>query len=265
MGPLALAAIIGGGQIVGAKLSRDAAKKERDNHFVNLRESARRGGYHPLTAIRATGGGGYGQYVPLLSRSPLGEGISAGTSFYANMQRDMYFTRENQAHDVRMNRINNQAAMDRTNASNMTRSSSNPKYDYDNAGETWPVQWNGQTLNIPTSVAEQLRIPKNGMLMVEHLEAAYGSMVAEGLALMSGEALEKILGMPVHHIMKTLKQDNGPDTPKGDPFTGFEGEPTMTWDQVMQGVHNIINGGWGSNDTISRRALGRQYGGQAGM
>ena len=265
MGPFALAAIIGGGQIIGAQLARDAAKRERDNHFVNLRESARRAGFNPLTALRATGGGGYGQYVPLLSRSPLGEGISAGTSFYANMQRDMYFTRENQAHEIALNKMNNQAMMDRTNASNMTRSSANPKYDYDNAGKTWPVQWNGQTLNIPTSIAEQLRIPKNGMLMVEHLEAAYGSVVAETLSVMSGEALEKMLGLPPQTLMKTFKQDNGPDTPKGDPFTGFDGEPTMTWDQVIQGVHNIINGGWGANDTISRRTLGRQHGGKAGM
>jgi hypothetical protein len=265
MNPLVIAAIVAGGTAVGAELSRERARKERENHFVNLRNSARRAGFNPLTALRATGGGGYGQYVPLLSRSPLGEGITAGANSYAGMKRDEYFTRANQQHEIALNQMNNQAAMDRTNASNMTRSSSNPKYDYDNAGKTWPVQWNGQTLNIPTSIAEQLRIPKNGMLMVEHLEAAYGSVVAETLSVMSGEALEKMLGLPPQTLMKTLKQDNGPDTPKGDPFTGFEGEPTMTWDQVMQGVHNIINGGWGSNDTFSRRTLGRQYGGKAGM
>jgi hypothetical protein len=115
MGLLLAAAIMGGGQMIGAQLSRDAAKRERDNHFVNLRESARRGGFNPLTVLRATGGGGYGQYVPLLSRSPLGEGISAGTSFYANMQRDMYFTKQNQAHEMRMTRENNAAAMQRDN------------------------------------------------------------------------------------------------------------------------------------------------------
>jgi hypothetical protein len=264
MGPLALAAIIGGGQMVGAKLARDAAKKERDNHFVNLRESARRGGFNPLTALRATGGGGYGQYVPLLSRSPLGEGITAGTSFYANMERDKYFTRENQAHEVRLNKMNNQAAMDRTNASNMTRSSSNPKYDYDNAGETWPVQWNGNVIQMPTNVAEQLRIPKNGNLLVEHLEAMFGSVQAEIIATTSGEAMEHIL-QGVKPLPKS-KNANSSDKEQIDPFYGSDDDPNKrTWDEVMQGVHNIINGGLGLNDTFSRRTLGRQYGGNAGM
>lgn len=71
-----------GASLIGGALSRKQAKKERDNHFVNLRNSAIRGGYNPLTAMRATGGGGYGNYVAALSHSPWEGALAAGANAY---------------------------------------------------------------------------------------------------------------------------------------------------------------------------------------
>jgi hypothetical protein len=80
------------------KMDKAEAKKERKNHFVNLRNSATRAGFNPLTALYATGGGGYGQYVGLISRNPLGDALVAGSNAYtAGAAR-----REQMVHDVDM-------------------------------------------------------------------------------------------------------------------------------------------------------------------
>ena len=116
---------------------------------------------------------------------------------------------------------------------------------------------------MPTNVAEQLRIPKNGNLLVEHLEAMFGSVQAEIIATSNGEAMEYIL-KGVRPFEKS-KNENNPTNETFDSFTGADDDPNKrTWAEVMQGVQNIINGGWGLNDTFSRQSLGRQYGGKAG-
>jgi hypothetical protein len=113
-----------GGALISREATRDAAKREiaaarneRDNHFVNLRNSAERGGFNPLTALRATGGGGYGQYVPLISRSPIGEGNRAMGQYASSFMRDAAFTHVNQMHEIKLNRMNNEAALKRDNLS----------------------------------------------------------------------------------------------------------------------------------------------------
>lgn len=98
MGPFAAAALSFGASFIGGQLSRETAKKERKDHFVNLRDSATRAGFNPLTALYATGGGGYGQYVGLISRNPMGDAIVAGSNAYtAGAAR-----REQMAHDRSM-------------------------------------------------------------------------------------------------------------------------------------------------------------------
>jgi hypothetical protein len=67
---------------LGGMATRNAAKKERENHFVNLRNSAIKGGFNPLSVLRATGGGGYGQYAGVLSRSPFEGGLSAAAGTF---------------------------------------------------------------------------------------------------------------------------------------------------------------------------------------
>jgi len=81
-----------------SKDDKKAAEKERKNHFVNLRNSATRAGYNPLTALYATGGGGYGQYVPLISRNPRGDALVA----FSNAYNASAARRDQKAHDIDM-------------------------------------------------------------------------------------------------------------------------------------------------------------------
>ena len=104
------------GSAIGGALNRKAAKKERDSHFVNLRNSAIRGGFNPLTALNATGGGGYGQYAAALSRSPLGDAaFAAGDAIAAKsnqntmMQHEVSLEKMRQAHETKLTRASNDA------------------------------------------------------------------------------------------------------------------------------------------------------------
>jgi hypothetical protein len=264
MGPLALAAIIGGGQIVGAQLARNAAKRERDNHFVNLRESARRGGFNPLTALRATGGGGYGQYVPLLSRSPLGEGISAGTSFYAGMQRDMYFTRENQAHETRLNKMSNSAA-DRRAAMN-----ANKEFDYGSVDRI-QVQFGGKTLMLKSNVARRLKILPGDDLMPGELSEISGELWGEVVSALGTEAAAEVLGVSVTELLNDDSGEWSIDRLVQETKDAINNTPIGTLSRGWTEMGNAIDKGttWlkqpnpNAMKTVITR--GRQYGGQAGM
>jgi hypothetical protein len=107
------------GSLVGGVLNRKQAKKERDAHFVNLRNSAIAGGFNPLTVLNATGGGGYGQYAAALSRSPLGDAaFAAGDAIAAKsvrnetMQHEVSLEKMRQKHEAKLSR----ASMDAFNA-----------------------------------------------------------------------------------------------------------------------------------------------------
>ena len=113
------ALISAGASLVGGALNRKQAKKERDSHFVNLRNSAIRGGFNPLTALQYTQGGGYGQYAAALSRSPLGDAVfAAGDAIQSQTQRNQTMQHEvslekmRQQHESKLSR----ASMDAFNA-----------------------------------------------------------------------------------------------------------------------------------------------------
>jgi hypothetical protein len=258
MGLLLAAAIMGGGQMIGAQLSRDAAKRERDNHFVNLRESARRAGFNPLTALRATGGGGYGQYVPLLSRSPLGEGISAGTSFYANMQRDMYFTRENQAHEIAMNRMNNTAAMERLKAN---RSQVEPDV-YEGYVEYIPVKVGNNIQQLDIGIAKRLNIPPNARLTQGELSELIGE-ISEVMNLPQNEIRDKIL-KPVADGGEQIDTD---DWSVQDLVNETQKVLSRGWTEMGNAIDKGTTWLKQPNPNAMRTVItrGRQYGGQAGM
>ena len=150
---LVAAAVVGGLTARhSARLSRDAARRTH-NHFVTLRESARRGGFNPLTALRATGGGGYGQYVPLLSRSPAGEGISAAGNILSTGIRDQFFAQQNMEHETRMNnaQIAGADARAKRAAANAVKSAA---FDY-SAVERVAVKFGGKTIQLASDVARR--------------------------------------------------------------------------------------------------------------
>jgi hypothetical protein len=264
MDPFTLAMIVGGGQLIGAKLSRDAAKRERDNHFVNLRESARRAGVNPLTALRATGGGGYGQYVPLLSRSPLGEGISAGTSFYANMQRDMYFTRQNQAHEMRLNKMSNRA-VDRRASMN-----ANKEFDY-GAVERIKVQFGGKTLMLKSNVARRLKILPGDDLMPGELSEISGELWGEVVSALGTEAAAEVLGVSVTELLNDDSGEWSIDRLVQETKDAINNTPIGTLTRGWTAAGNAIDKGtiWlkQPNPNAMRTVItrGRQHGGKAGM
>lgn len=66
-------------------------KRERDNYYVNMRKSAERGGFNPLTALRSGGGMGY-QYAgtsPFRQDNSLGDLMSLmGGGYRRQVQRE---------------------------------------------------------------------------------------------------------------------------------------------------------------------------------
>jgi hypothetical protein len=107
MDPMTAALLAGGTNILSGFLGRKAAKKQQQQHFVQMRDAATRAGFNPLTVLKATQGGNYGQYGQILSRSIIGDGISAATRAYMNTaERKATYAHERDLEELRtVNRI----------------------------------------------------------------------------------------------------------------------------------------------------------------
>ena len=204
---LVAAAVVGGLTARhSARLSRDAARKERDNHFVNLRESARRGGFNPLTALRATGGGGYGQYVPLLSRSPAGEGISAAGNILSTGIRDQFFAQQNMEHETRMNnaQIAGADARAKRAAANAVKSAA---FDY-SAVERVAVKFGGKTIQLASDVARRFDLLPGDNLLPGELSEIGGEFWGELVSALGTEAAAEVLGVETWELLGKDKDPN---------------------------------------------------------
>lgn len=176
----------------GGELSRNAAKKERDNHFVNLRNSATRAGFNPLTALYATGGGGYGQYVGLISRNPLGDAIVAGSNAYtAGAAR-----REQMGHDRSMqsNRFaqeNSLQKMREDAAIKLTRLQREAMPDvYSGYSDSIPVQYLTKKFSMPLDMAKRAGIEPNANLSAGEVAEIFGEAAeAAGAVSLQGQQL----------------------------------------------------------------------------
>jgi len=73
--------ISGRAQRDDAKRQRSQLKKDSANKFVDMRAAAEKGGFHPLEALRSTGGAGYGNYgyVPSVMSSVM-QGATTGAA-----------------------------------------------------------------------------------------------------------------------------------------------------------------------------------------
>jgi hypothetical protein len=110
-------AIIGGAKVAStaiqnkrdkkAKKAADALNENRQrNYYANLRADAERGGFNPLTALRAGGGMGYSDLAgritqPFLTQSPLAAGINAAANFYSATWKS--------SHQKEMDKLNKEA------------------------------------------------------------------------------------------------------------------------------------------------------------
>lgn len=208
-----LAAGLIGGALISRQTAIDATKREiaaarneRDNHFVNLRNSARRGGFNPLTALRTTGGGGYGQYVPLLSRSAVGEGNRAMGQFASNYIRDAAFMGANQAHEKTMTRMNNDAAMDRTK----TQIANKPKSGFDYGYvDRIKVKFGGKTIELKSNIARRLDILPGDDLMPGELSEIGGEFWGEVISAVGTEAAAEVLGVEITDLLNTDNDKSG--------------------------------------------------------
>ena len=208
-----LAAGLLGGALITRQTTIDAnkreiaaARNERDNHFVNLRESARRGGFNPLTALRTTGGGGYGQYVPLLSRSAVGEGNRAMGQFASNYIRDAAFMGANQAHEKAMTRMNNDAAMERAK----TQIANRPKSGFDYSSvDRIKVKFGGKTLELKSNIARRLDILPGDDLMPGELSEIGGEFWGEVISALGTEAAAEVLGVEITDLLNSDKDKSG--------------------------------------------------------
>ena len=270
-----LAAGLLGGALITRQTTIDATKREiaaarseRDNHFVNLRNSARRGGFNPLTALRATGGGGYGQYVPLLSRSAVGEGNRAMGQFASNFVRDAAFTQVNQAHEKTMTRMNNDAAMERAK----TQIANRPKTDFDYSSlDRIKVRFGGKTLELKSNIARRLKILPGDDLMPGELSEIGGEFWGEVISALGTEAAAEVLGVDITDL---LHDDTGQwsiDRLVQETKNAINNTPIGTLSRGWTDMGNAIDKGttWlkqpnpNAMKTVVTR--GRQYGGSAGM
>jgi hypothetical protein len=138
------ALISAGASLVGGALSRRQAKKEREAHFANLRNSAIAGGFNPLSVLHATGGGGYGNYASVLSRSPLEGSLNAFSDTYIQGKRDaqvmeheLSMEASRQAHEAKLTRATNlamQAGLPQVQE-NVTSVTGNPDLAVDGSGD----------------------------------------------------------------------------------------------------------------------------------
>lgn len=207
-------AFVAGGPTVGSatasyysgEANRNAAKKERENHFVNLRNSATRAGYNPLTALYATGGGGYGQYVPLISRNPLGDALVAGANAYTagaarreQMAHDKSMETMRQQHDMKITRLTNDALMGRAKfQANENRvlqdlrfgeqeylqersyeleAGNDPLKDYRSAGKVPVKLADGGIRYLPIDVADRMRLTPMATLTGGEVEELAGELI----------------------------------------------------------------------------------------
>lgn len=190
MGPFAAAALSFGASLIGGHLSRETAKKERKDHFVNLRDSATRAGFNPLTALYATGGGGYGQYVGLISRNPVGDAMVAGANAYtAGAAR-----REQMAHDTTMqsNRFSQENSLQkmRENAAiKLTRLQREAMPDvYAGFGDSIPVQYLTKKFTMPKDMARRAGIEPNSNLSAGEIAEIFGEAAeAAGAVSVQGQ------------------------------------------------------------------------------
>jgi hypothetical protein len=275
MGFWLAAGLLTGGALITREAFRDAARREiaaarneRDNHFVNLRESARRGGFNPLTALRATGGGGYGQYVPLLSRTAEGEGNRAMGNFVSTAMRDLAFTRLNQEHEIALNKMNNEAALKRLEAN---RPPVKPDL-YKGYDDYIPVKVGNNIQQLDIGIAKRLNIPPNARLTQGELSELIGE-ISEVMNLPQNEIRDKIL-KPVYDGGQQIDTDDwSVQDLVNDTLDAIQNTPignlTRATGWTDRGVQ--ATGEWTilkpSNPNAMKTVItrGRQYGGTAGM
>lgn len=169
------------------KQAYEQNKKDASNKFVDLRNAAQKAGFNPLTALRATGGVGFGSYgAPVLSKqtfaATFGKNLAKGYLDSKETPIDKYNA---QIRDLeikeRMARIDNTIA---STAGMLSRK----KVDDPYAGyaEKIPVRFGHKSFSIPIEIAKRAGIEPNNFVTPGEIAELFG----EGSELVTNFALE---------------------------------------------------------------------------
>lgn len=188
-----------GASLIGGALSRKTAKKERENHFVNLRESAIKGGFSPLSVLRATGGGGYGGYVAALSHSPWEGALAAGANAYgAN-----YATRVQHKHELTLENMRQTHETKLAKAANAAMT----------AGLSRATDVAGNEMIGGTAIAGSKWKTNSGWSDAELIEQRYGDLASwfYGIGTAAADAYEnkEAIGQKFSPLLTRAKPSNG--------------------------------------------------------
>lgn len=192
-------------------------KKDASNKFVDLRNAAEKAGFNSLTALRATGGAGFGSYgVPVLSKqtfaATFGKNFAKG---YLDSKVNAPIDKDNA--EIRDLEIKERLArIDNIIASTAGMLASNKINDpYAGYGEKIPVRFGHKSFVIPIELAKRLRIEPNDYVAAGEIAELFG----EGSEFVTNFALEAQDKM----FETTAVGLAGGDTePKAPLFDGFK-------------------------------------------
>ena len=156
-------------------------EQRRGDYYVNLRDDAEKGGFNPLTALRSGGGMGYSSLAgritqPLMTRSPLAAGISAGTGAYLGE-----LTRQKQySHESRMDELNK--SLMRAQIQSMTS-------DLTRAQEE-VFLFNQDGTHMTDEMGNKIKVDPTGMEAIPKFRLVYDQATKQTYAILNPEITE---------------------------------------------------------------------------
>jgi hypothetical protein len=82
-------------QLAQDKKNRQLAKQDASNKFTDLTAAAKKAGINPLTALRATGGAGFGMYGGMTAVAPVLSRFNFATTFATNVGKQVLNYKQN--------------------------------------------------------------------------------------------------------------------------------------------------------------------------
>jgi hypothetical protein len=117
-------------------------------------------------------------------------------NYLSSGMRDMAFTGINQAHEKRLNRMNNEAMDARQAREIASRPKQKTDFDYSSV-KTIPVKFGNKSLDLDATVARRLRIEPGDLLMPGELSEIGGEFWGEIISALGTEAAAQILGVDI--------------------------------------------------------------------
>jgi hypothetical protein len=186
-------------QLEQDRKNRELAKEDASNKFKDLAVSAKKAGINPLTALRATGGAGFGSYGGMTAIAPVLSRFNFATTFATNVGKAYLDYKQNSTIDNYNEQVRNldlearqldiklgKAKLDNINTPDV----------YSSYGEYIPVRVGNNTQQLEKTVAIRMRIKPNDMLTVEDLQMIKGDVLSEAEAIAADAVRNQVLIPP---------------------------------------------------------------------